>query len=900
MNSGKKNPAYAPLSAHRFVLNSIPTEWGFSMEQAGNARHGNGRIETEGYEVTSSAHRRHRGDATNIIPVRPSAASWAEMFGKRKPIPAPSATVATPGGACAAGCGGTVTRICEYVDRRNQSCGTSWCARHTAMIDGVAYCRRHAGVVRAMEKSEVNSGQLPDVDNRAPSLCEWVGNDLDGGVRAIMIMTQRVHPGSTIHSRPLYYVLSGMPRRPLWHRSWMLQNHTGTQLHIAVEVDETRETEVVVRVDSIEVERFVPPWIQERGSGDPGLIAQRRHYFRSRILQSVAEASVRPTTVDQIGEVMQKLATTEERAKEAAERSRAVLDNVADGIITFDENAVIESSNPSARRILGYLEHELAGQPVSLILGAAAHAELLGQLGPRSWQEPDPKHGHPREWIGRRSNGTTFEMECLISDMQVGSRHLFVGTFRDISDRKAQIQAIAHLAMHDALTGLPNRTLFSDRLKKMLEECRRTGRSAGVLLIDLNRFKEVNDALGHQAGDILLQELAARLRGVLREADTVARLGGDEFAILPGGITDVESVLQTAQRVLGVFDAPVLLEGTVVEINASIGAAMFPEHGMTPDELVRHADVAMYVAKRSRTGCALYSPERDEHSASRLGLMGELRRGIANGELQLRYQPQVELATGRMVGVEALVRWEHPREGLLGPDALFRAAHESGPMKQLTEWVLDEALRQQRAWADSGLDIRVAVNLSARNLHQQDLAIMVARLVAGRGVAPERLTLEITETILMAPSAKQLLNELRTMGHRISIDDFGTGYSSLAYLRGLPLAEMKIDRSFVRDLASSEDDAAIVRSTIELAHSLGLEVVAEGVSDIEGRAALIQYGYDYVQCHFLSLPLTAEEVENWEPEPVWRPRLQLVERGGRGGTVKRLPVTGVAARPAPA
>jgi diguanylate cyclase (GGDEF)-like protein/PAS domain S-box-containing protein len=808
------------------------------------------------------------------------------MFGRRKPTAAPSAQETATGAVCAAGCGGTVARTCAYVDRRNQACGTSWCTRHTVMIDGVAYCRRHAGVVRAMENSEANSGQLPDVDNRAPSLCEWVGNELDGGVRAIMIMTQKVHPGSSINSRPLHCVLNGMPRRPMWYRSWMLQNHTGTQLHITVEVDETRETEVVVRVDSAEVERFVPPWIQERGSGDPGLIAQRRHYVRSRILQSVAEAAVRRSTVGQIGEVMKQLASTEERAKEAAERSRAVLDNVADGIITIDANGVIESTNPSARRILGYLEHELTGQPVSLILGAQAHAELLTQLGPLSWQQPDPRQGQVREWIGRRSNGTTFEMECLISDMQLGSRRLFVGTFRDISDRKAQTQAIAHLAMHDALTGLPNRTLFSDRLKKMLEEGRRSGRSAGVLLIDLNRFKEVNDALGHQAGDILLQELAERLRGVLREADTVARLGGDEFAIIPGGVTDVESVMETAQRVLGVFDAPVILEGTVVEINASIGVAMFPEHGMTPDELVRHADVAMYVAKRSRAGCALYSPDRDEHSASRLGLMGELRRGIANGELQLRYQPQVELATGLMVGVEALVRWEHPQHGLLGPDAFIAAAEENGPIEQLTEWVLDEALRQQRAWADSGLDIRVAVNLSARNLHQQDLAIMVGRLVAGRGVKPERLTLEITESIAMAPSAKRLLNELRTMGHRLSVDDFGTGYSSLAYLRGLPLVEMKIDRSFVRDLASSDDDAAIVRSTIELAHSLGLEVVAEGVSDIEGRAALVEYGCDYVQSHFVSLPLTADEVEKWQPEPVWRPRLQVVQPRSRARAVK--------------
>jgi diguanylate cyclase (GGDEF)-like protein len=482
--------------------------------------------------------------------------------------------------------------------------------------------------------------------------------------------------------------------------------------------------------------------------------------------------------------------------------------------------------------------------------------------------------------MARRADGHAFPMDLVVSDMQLGSRRLFIGTFRDISERKAQTEAITHQALHDALTGLPNRAHFSDRLRQRLTASVSSGAGFAVLLLDLDRFKEVNDTLGHESGDTLLEEVAARLMSVTREGDVVARLGGDEFAVLAGDAGTAEAAIEAAKRVLRAFDNPVVLEETAVQVEASIGVALFPEHGVDPDVLLRHADIAMYLAKRSKSGCSLYSAALDEHSAIRLALMAELRTGIQNGELRLVYQPKVELATGRLTGVEALVRWQHPRHGLLSPDRFIPLAEDSGLIQMLTGWVLEEAQRQLRHWHDDGLDIGVAVNLSARNLHQPELLKTVAEMAQRWDVPAGKLTLEITETVAMSPSAHNVLRELKAMGMRLSIDDFGTGYSSLAYLRSLPIAEIKIDRSFVAELATREDDAAIVRSTIDLGHNLDLEVVAEGVADQAGFDLLFQYGCDYVQGNFVSVPLTADQVSTWQAAELRTARPRVVRRAG--------------------
>ncbi|MEA2645595.1 MAG: hypothetical protein QOE92_678 [Chloroflexota bacterium] len=776
---------------------------------------------------------------------------------------------------CLAGCGQPPTQVCAYVDRRGRDCGTSWCARHVSQVGGQDYCRRHAGLARALHAADSEMKDLPDVDDRSASLCEWIGNDLDGGIRALLTVAQGMRPGCEVSARALHRVQQGMPRRNAWYRTWMLSDQTGPVWRVSVSVDEGHDSEVVVRADASEIERFVPPWIASgtRASDqNAAALVEGRQYVRARILQSIAEAASRHGSVVELGDVLQRLGRTEEKARETSERSRAVLDNVGDGIITLDEHGVIESSNPSARRILGYFERELVGQQIRMIVGEETETTLLRDLGQRAWLEPDPTRGGAIEVQARRPDGETFPIELMVSDMQVGARRLFIGTFRDISERKAQMAAITFQAEHDTLTSLGNRSYFDSRLRAAHQVSLGNGMGYAVLLLDLNDFKEVNDTLGHGNGDVLLREVASRLRSAVRETDTVARLGGDEFVVLAGSAGSAEAAIETATRVHRAFDQPVIVAETSIQVELSIGVALFPEHGVDPEELLRHADVAMYMAKRSKSGSALYSSTQDQHSPARLAMMAELRKGIAAGELELHYQPQVELSTGRLSGVEGLVRWRHPRQGLLQPGDFLPLAEDGGMIHALTAWVLEEAERQLQAWDAAGQDFGLSINLSTRNLLQPDLLKIVSAMVERSDIVRRRLTLEITETVAMSPSAHRVLRQLHDLGLRLSVDDFGTGYSSLSYLRSLPMAELKIDRSFVTDVCTREDDAAIVRSTVDLGHNLDLEVVAEGVADQAGVDLLRTWGCDVVQGYFISPPLTATELAAWTPAAELAPR----------------------------
>ncbi len=749
---------------------------------------------------------------------------------------------------------------CAYTDRRRRACPTAWCPDHYAVVNGVPYCRRHAGVVRALAAQPDELRLWPDVSNRAASLCEWIANDLGSGIRAILKVAQGVQSGWSLSESALTSVIQGTPRSMVWNRGWMLSDHTGKQMRVSISVDEARDSEVAVRVDSAEVARFIPPWIIERRSqsrADVGLEREQREYLRSSVLEAVAAATTRGESFAEIGRVVERLAFSEERFRESEERSRAVLENVADGIITLGEGGVIESLNPAARRILGYDADELVGRAIGdlVIPSDPLHTEMdLDQWASRT---------DPTEITARRKDGTTFPMDFGISEMHLGPRRLFIATFRDISERKAQTEAIEYQALHDALTGLPNRTLFSDRLQQALLTVQRSQQGLAILLIDLDRFKEVNDTLGHEHGDALLQEIGARLRSVLRESDTVARLGGDEFAILPSGGLEGAALEATAEKILEALRQPIELLGNTVDVDASIGVARYPEDGEEANVLLRRADVAMYQAKRSRSGYALYSPDHDFHSAARLALIGELRVGITREELLLQYQPKVDCKTGAIAGVEALVRWTHPRDGLLAPDRFIPAAEESGLIWPLTAWVLNQALRQVRRWADDGQDIGVAVNVSPRNLQVAELEQTLAELITAWEVDPGKLTLEITESMAMASGSHDAIARLRALGVNLSIDDFGTGYSSLAHLKSLPVQEIKIDQSFVRDLANNVDDAAIVRSTIDLGHHLGLRVVAEGVVDANSLWMLERYGCDAAQGNHISEPLTGDEILRW-------------------------------------
>ena len=446
---------------------------------------------------------------------------------------------------------------------------------------------------------------------------------------------------------------------------------------------------------------------------------------------------------------------------------------------------------------------------------------------------------------------------------------LYTALFRIAVDASRKLRRQAeeneHQALHDALTGLPNRLLFRDRLAQALNVARRDAHGLAVLLADLDRFKEVNDTLGHESGDKLLHELSLRLRTVVRESDTIARLGGDEFGLLLPIVQGEDAAAEAAERIIAALEEPVFLDGVPIAVEASIGIALAPEHGDDVDTLIQRADVAMYMAKEAHAPYALYDADRDENSPSRLRLVAELRRGIDEGELTLHYQPKERLLTGEVVGVEALVRWNHPDRGLLPPSEFIPLAQHTNLIRPLTLYVLDAALAQCSTWREEGIDLRVAVNLSSRSLLDADLAGDVERLVRKWRLEPDALELEITETMIMADPARAAatLGRLNELGVRIAIDDFGTGYSSLAYLSGLPVDEIKIDRSFVAAMDENLSDAAIVRSTIDLGRNLGLDVVAEGVETEETWLALRELGCDAAQGYFLSRPVTPAALAAW-------------------------------------
>ncbi len=578
----------------------------------------------------------------------------------------------------------------------------------------------------------------------------------------------------------------------------------------------------------------------------------------------------------QIGEFVERK-RAEVALQESEKRMRSVLDNVSDGLATIDLGGVIDSANPAVTKLFGYSEQELVGQQADILI-ATTHRSAFDNYLQRRLKLDIPVSG-AHETMGKRKNGSLFPLEFVVSSMQVGSRHLFIATLRDISERKAHTDALEYQALHDALTGLPNRSLFGDRLRQALLAARRNQKMFGVLLLDLDRFKDINDALGHDRGDSLLQEVTARLRGVLRATDTIARLGGDEFAVLTTDAKHPEDVVASARKILASLEGPFAIADQMVETGASVGVAMYPVHGDDPSTLLRRADVAMYVAKRSGGGYAVYQPEQEAQTLRRSGLAGELRRSIAQGELVLHYQPQVTLSTGAIQTVEALVRWNHPREGLMPPDRFVPMAEETDIINPLTAWVIDAALTQLVKWLDAGLDVSMSLNVSPKNVEDHSLEEMVAGALANFKIDPARLTLEITEGVAMAAAAAKALHRLHEIGVRLALDDFGTGYSSLLYLMRLPVNEIKIDRSFVSALASDPDSGAIVRSAVGLGHNLGLRVVAEGLQDRMAEAVLIEAGCDAAQGFLVGRPVEEPEMTSLLMQQTDAVKEKLTESG---------------------
>ncbi|MEW6291260.1 MAG: EAL domain-containing protein [Thermodesulfobacteriota bacterium] len=437
------------------------------------------------------------------------------------------------------------------------------------------------------------------------------------------------------------------------------------------------------------------------------------------------------------------------------------------------------------------------------------------------------------------------------------------------NELRTQTAALEYQAMHDAthdhLTDLPNRVLLRDRLEQAIHVALREERKLALFILDLDRFKEVNDTLGHYSGDRLLKHVAMRLRGVVRGSDTLSRLGGDEFAILLPVIKESSDVLVVLKKIQNAFLSPFMLETLKIEVQASIGVAIFPEHGRDVDTIMQRADVAMYAAKQNQQGYTVYSTDLDRHSPHRLTLMGELRQAIDNDELLLHFQPKINIRTKSVIGVEALVRWQHPQHGFMPPDEFIPLAERTGLIKPLSLWVLKRSLEQAVKWHNSHLKLGIAINLSPSTLLDTELPDVITGTLASCSLAPHYITFEITEgSIIKDPErALEILTRLSKMGIRISIDDFGTGYSSLAYLKRMPASEVKIDKSFVLDMLVDENDAAIVQATIDLAHNLGMKVVAEGVENKETAERLKELGCDILQGYYFSKPLAADKFLAW-------------------------------------
>ncbi|MFL6717899.1 MAG: putative bifunctional diguanylate cyclase/phosphodiesterase [Burkholderiaceae bacterium] len=522
----------------------------------------------------------------------------------------------------------------------------------------------------------------------------------------------------------------------------------------------------------------------------------------------------------------------------------------------------IEYVNPAFERITGFSAAEAVGRSCKFLQAGDDEQEGLAEIR-SALREQRAANAVLRNY---RKDGTPFWNHLYIapvSDVQGTVTHFVVSQY-DVTETRDAQEALRHLATHDALTGLPNRTLLHDRLQRMMAAAQRHSSHIWVVFLDLDRFKFFNDSLGHKAGDAFLKIVAERLQHVLRQTDTVARLGGDEFILLlseqPG--TRLNFVL--LDRIAHAVGQGILFEQKEFFLNCSMGVAAYPADGVDANTLIERADLAMFQAKeRGRGNYQFYTADMNDRALERLRIDNALRTALERGELLLHYQPQLDLSSGRVVGMEALLRWRHPDMGMVLPDRFIAVAEETGLIVPIGDWVLRTACRRVRALHDAGFEqMRVAVNLSARQFGHSELLASIEAALAEAGIAPRFLEIELTESLIMkdVDQAIHILNDLKRLGVTLSIDDFGTGYSSLAYLKRFPLDILKIDRSFVADVSDDPDDAAIVASIISLAHNLRLKVIAEGVETGEQLAYLRRQGCDQMQGYYFSRPVEFDAV----------------------------------------
>jgi diguanylate cyclase (GGDEF)-like protein len=537
-----------------------------------------------------------------------------------------------------------------------------------------------------------------------------------------------------------------------------------------------------------------------------------------------------------------------------------------DGRVTYDTNHQLTSTAHDSARVRATIRSGDVAKSIEMVNGRRVlkvfvPVPFVGQDQPAGVLALAQDYG-PIESAGRHG------LLPVIGVLQLVLMTLYLSLFpllRRVTTRlRGQVEQIERLALYDVLTELANRRLFHDRLDQAFLSSERNGTGFALMLLDLDRFKEINDTLGHQTGDAVLVHLAERLKDVARASDTVARLGGDEFALVLPGVEDGSSALFVAERIRRALDEPFVVDELTLQLEASIGIAIFPRDGADSEQLLKRADIALYASKDSHMP-VVYATEHDQHSAEGLGLVSQIRDAIENGELLVHFQPEVELATGETRRVEALVRWNHPERGLLWPDSFIPLACQSALVRPITRFVLDTALQQCRAWQDAGVEVGVAINLAARDLSDSRLEEEVSEALRRWKVEPQLLELEIPESAVMTERERvhKMLARLSQRGVRVAVDDFGSGYASLSHLKQLPVDVLKIDQSFVQNLGRNEEDAAIVRSTIDLAHSLGIVVVAEGVESEDVLARLRALGCDLAQGYCLARPVPAEDVTAW-------------------------------------
>ncbi|QHF42409.1 GGDEF domain-containing protein [Pseudomonas sp. S35] len=567
-------------------------------------------------------------------------------------------------------------------------------------------------------------------------------------------------------------------------------------------------------------------------------------------------------------QLQQPLKENRERLRQAA----AVFDCTREGVLVTDAQGLIVHVNRAFMEITGYQREDVMGQQPSLFKSGRHSSSFYQQM----FQTLE----RCGEWSGeiwnRRKSGEIYPQWQTIRVIHddLGKASHYVAVFSDISAIKDSEHELAHLAHHDPLTDLPNRLLFTDRAEQALASAQLHKRGCALLLLDLDHFKIINDSLGHNVGDQLLKLVGERLKTLFGPGVTLARLGGDEFAVLAESCSQVVQAAALAQRMLDVMKQPFIFDGHQLFISASIGISLFPSDALSAEQLLRNADSALFKAKSvGREGYALYTEELTAHAQNRVEIASELRRALDQQELRVYYQPVHDLHGSRLIGVEALVRWQHPERGLVPPGEFIPIAERTGLIADIDAWVMEQACRQMCQWLADGVPLSfIAINVSSRLFARRELYEQVAQVLHDTGLDPAFLELEVTESAVMddPEEALEQLHRLRELGLRLAIDDFGTGYSSLLRLKRLPVQKLKIDQGFVAGLPWDEDDAAIVRVVIALAKSMGMQVHAEGIEQVEQARFLLEQGCDLGQGYWFGRPVPANEID-WDRAPTLQP-----------------------------